>query len=62
MTAIPAADVPVNQAGLPFNHAEQDSMNSSDDDGSSVMITVGKIAYNTKDLLGRGCEGTAVYK
>lgn len=30
--------------------------------GSAGLITIGKISYNPKDLIGRGCEGTAVYK
>ncbi|XP_028413121.1 serine/threonine-protein kinase/endoribonuclease IRE1-like [Dendronephthya gigantea] len=56
---IPPVDVP---GGLTVNTPEHGNISASDDDASSSLITVGKISYNPKDLLGRGCEGTAVYK
>lgn len=29
---------------------------------SSGLVSVGKISFNVRDVIGKGCEGTFVYK
>ncbi|XP_015749967.1 PREDICTED: serine/threonine-protein kinase/endoribonuclease IRE1-like isoform X3 [Acropora digitifera] len=49
-------------SSLPDSPQKIDDRNEHSPDNLDNLISVGKISFSLKDILGRGCEGTMVYK